>query len=93
MDVRDEQSVATGFLALREASERLDVLVSNAVGGGQPVERAGRRRWRTVLDTNRHVLVTSALPLLNNSGRIVSTSSVLERFGVPGLPRAVPQAR
>jgi len=88
MDVRDEQSVAAGFLALREASERLDVLVNNAgVGGGQPVERAEAGSWRTVLDTNvfgTFLVTRQALPFFNNSGRIVNTSSVLGRFGVPG---------
>jgi ketoreductase len=88
MDVRDEQSVAAGFLALREASERLDVLVNNAgVGGGQTVERAEAGSWRTVMDTNvfgTFLVTRQALPLLNNNGRIVNTSSVLGRFGVPG---------
>lgn len=88
MDVRDEASVAAGFRELRAASERLDVLVNNAgVGGGQPVQDADPQRWRTILDTNvfgTFLVTRQAVPLLNDGGRIVNTSSVLGRFGVPG---------
>jgi NAD(P)-dependent dehydrogenase (short-subunit alcohol dehydrogenase family) len=88
VDVRDEQSVDAGFRQLRDASERLDVLVNNAgVGGGQPVQVADPERWRTILDTNvfgTFLVTRRGLPLLGDGGRIINTSSVLGRFGVPG---------
>jgi ketoreductase len=88
VDVRDEQSVAAGFRALRAATERIDVLVNNAgVGGGQPVQHADPEGWRTILDTNvfgTFLITRQAVPMLNDGGRIINTSSVLGRFGVPG---------
>ena len=88
VDVRDEQSVAAGFRELRAASERLDVLVNNAgVGGGQPIQDADPSGWRTILDTNvfgTFLVTRQAVPLLSDGGRIINTSSVLGRFGVPG---------
>jgi NAD(P)-dependent dehydrogenase (short-subunit alcohol dehydrogenase family) len=88
VDVRDEASVAAGFSQLRAVSPHLDVLVNNAgVGGGQPVEQADADRWRLVLDTNvfgTFLVTRAAIPLLNPGGRIINTSSVLGRFGVPG---------
>jgi NAD(P)-dependent dehydrogenase (short-subunit alcohol dehydrogenase family) len=88
VDVRDEPSVAAGFRELRAISERIDVLVNNAgVGGGQPVESADPERWRTILDTNvfgTFLVTRQAVPSLSEGGRIINTSSVLGRFGVPG---------
>ena len=88
VDVRDEQSVAAGFRELRAASERLDVLVNNAgVGGGEPIQDADSDRWRTILETNvfgTFLVTRQAVASLNDGGRIINTSSVLGRFGVPG---------
>ena len=88
MDIRDEQAVAAGFRELRAATERLDVLVNNAgVGGGQPVEDADPDGWRRVLDTNvfgTFLVTRQAIGMLTDGGRIINTSSVLGRFGVPG---------
>lgn len=88
LDVRDERSVAAGFDVLRAAGARLDVLVNNAgIGGGQPVQEAEPEGWRAVLDTNvfgTFLVTRQALSLFNDGGRIINTSSVLGRFGVPG---------
>ena len=88
MDIRDEAAVAAGFERLREASPRLDVLVNNAgVGGGLPIDETDTASWRRVLDTNvwgTFLVTRLAVPLLADGGRIVSISSVLGRFGVPG---------
>ena len=88
MDIRDEQSVTAGFRELRAATARLDVLVNNAgVGGGQPVVDADPDGWRRVLDTNvfgTFLVTRQAIGMLTDGGRIINTSSVLGRFGVPG---------
>jgi NAD(P)-dependent dehydrogenase (short-subunit alcohol dehydrogenase family) len=88
MDIRDEQAVTAGFRELRAATARLDVLVNNAgVGGGQPVVDADPDGWRRVLDTNvfgTFLVSRQAIGMLTDGGRIINTSSVLGRFGVPG---------
>jgi 3-hydroxybutyrate dehydrogenase len=88
VDVRDEAAVDRAFHELRDAIERLDVLVNNAgVGGGQPVETSDSSDWRRVLDTNvfgTFLVTRRAVPLLRDGGRVVNMSSVLGRFGVPG---------
>jgi NAD(P)-dependent dehydrogenase (short-subunit alcohol dehydrogenase family) len=88
MDIRDEQAVTAGFRELRAATARLDVLVNNAgVGGGQPVVDADPDGWRRVLDTNvfgTFLVTRQAIGMLTDGGRIINTSSVLGRFGVPG---------
>ena len=88
VDIRDEQAVAAAFRQLRAASEHLDVLVNNAgVGGGQLVEDADPDGWRRVLDTNvfgTFLVTRQAIGMMTDGGRIINTSSVLGRFGVPG---------
>ena len=88
MDVTAEQSVDAGFATLTRASGRLDVLVNNAgAGGGMPVEQSEPAEWRRVLDTNvwgTFLVTRRAIPLMARGGRIISLSSVLGRFGVPG---------
>jgi ketoreductase len=64
------------------------VLVNNAgVGGGLPIHEADSAGWRRILDTNvwgTFLVTREAVPMLHDGGRIVSISSVLGRFGVPG---------
>ena len=88
VDVRDELSVAAGYARLRKASARIDVLVNNAgVGGGLPIHEADSAEWRRILDTNvwgTFLVTHQAVPLLGEGGRVISVSSVLGRFGVPG---------
>ena len=66
----------------------LDVLVNNAgVGGGEPVAGSDIARWRRVIDTNvtgTYLVTREAIGMMRDGGRIVSISSVLGRFGVPG---------
>src|SRR5580765_3227917 len=87
-DVTDEASVAAAFKVVRDAGATLDVLVNNAgVGGGKPISETDTASWRRILDTNvwgTFLVTRQAVPLLNDGGRIVSISSVLGRFGVPG---------
>ncbi|MEP7305294.1 MAG: SDR family NAD(P)-dependent oxidoreductase [Acidobacteriota bacterium] len=88
VDIRDEQAVAAAFRQLRAVSDRLDVLVNNAgVGGGQLIQDSDPDDWRRILDTNvfgTFLVTRHAVPLLSDGGRIINTSSVLGRFGVPG---------
>ena len=88
VDVMDEHSVAAGFEQLRAASPCLDVLVNNAgVGGGKPIDETDTASWRRILDTNvfgTFLVTRQAVPMMRESGRVISISSVLGRFGVPG---------
>ena len=88
VDVRDEDSVAAGFEQLRAASPRIDVLVNNAgVGGGKPIDETDTASWRGILDTNvfgTFLVTRQAVPMMGEGGRVISISSVLGRFGVPG---------
>jgi NAD(P)-dependent dehydrogenase (short-subunit alcohol dehydrogenase family) len=88
MDVTDERSVELAFDRVREIGSGLDVLVNNAgVGGGQPVDQTDTASWRRVLDTNvwgTFLVTRAAVPMMVDDGRIISVSSVLGRFGVPG---------
>ena len=88
VDVTDENSVAAGFQQLRAASPRIDVLVNNAgVGGGKPIDETDTASWRRVLDTNvfgTFLVTRQAVPMMGEGGRVISISSVLGRFGVPG---------
>jgi NAD(P)-dependent dehydrogenase (short-subunit alcohol dehydrogenase family) len=88
MDVADEIAVDRAMQELARATTHLDVLVNNAgLGGGQPVAGSDVGRWRRMIDTNltgMYLVTRAALPLMPAGGRIVNTSSVLGRFGVPG---------
>jgi len=86
MDVTDEPAVARAFESLRAST--LDVLVNNAgAGGGQPIEKTDTASWRRIVDTNvwgTFLVSRQAVALMREGGRIISLSSVLGRFGVPG---------
>ena len=88
MDVTDERAVAVAFAELRARASGIDVLVNNAgAGGGSPIEHADTASWRRIVDTNvwgTFLVTRQAVPLMADGGRIVSVSSVLGRFGVPG---------
>ena len=88
MDVTDELSVDEAFVALRKATDRVDVLVNNAgVGGGRPLHKTDTASWRRVIDTNvwgTFLVTRQAVPMLADGGRVINISSVLGRFGVPG---------
>ena len=88
VDVADEEAVAAAFRELRDATDRVDVLVNNAgVGGGAPIHKTDAASWRRIIDTNvwgTFLVTRQAIPLMGEGGRIVNMSSVLGRFGVPG---------
>jgi NAD(P)-dependent dehydrogenase (short-subunit alcohol dehydrogenase family) len=88
VDVTDEAAVSAAFKTLRGAVSTIDVVVNNAgIGGGQPIDETDSASWRRILDTNvwgTFLITRHAVPLMTEGGRIVSISSVLGRFGVPG---------
>jgi NAD(P)-dependent dehydrogenase (short-subunit alcohol dehydrogenase family) len=66
--------------------EPLDALVANA-GIGGPNEPGAADRWDDIVQTNLHGTYwccRAAEPRLADGGRIVVTSSILARIGVPG---------
>jgi NAD(P)-dependent dehydrogenase (short-subunit alcohol dehydrogenase family) len=80
VDIRDRDAVQAAF------DEPLDALVANA-GIGGPNEPGAADRWDDIVQTNLHCTYwccRAAEPRLADGGRIVVTSSILARIGVPG---------
>jgi NAD(P)-dependent dehydrogenase (short-subunit alcohol dehydrogenase family) len=87
-DVRDADQVRRAVDRTAKLLGGLDLLVNNAgAGGPNACSLPGPDRWDEVVRTNLDgVFFTTraALRHLADGGRIVSISSVLGRFGVPG---------
>jgi NAD(P)-dependent dehydrogenase (short-subunit alcohol dehydrogenase family) len=80
VDIRDRDAVLAAF------SEPLDALVANA-GIGGPNESGDADRWDDIVQTNlfgTYWCCRAAEPHLAEGGRVVVTSSILARIGVPG---------
>ena len=80
LDIRDRDAVLAVF------GEPLDALVANA-GVGGPNAAGDGDRWDDIVATNlfgTYWCVRAAEPKLADGGRIVVTSSILARIGVPG---------
>jgi NAD(P)-dependent dehydrogenase (short-subunit alcohol dehydrogenase family) len=80
VDIRDRGAVRAAF------DEPLDALVANA-GIGGPNEPGEGDRWDDIVQTNlygTYWCCRAAEPHLADGGRIVVTSSILARIGVPG---------
>jgi NAD(P)-dependent dehydrogenase (short-subunit alcohol dehydrogenase family) len=80
VDIRDHDAVRAAF------EEPLDALVANAGIGGAN-EPGERDRWDDIVQTNlygTYWCCRAAEPHLADGGRIVVTSSILARIGVPG---------
>jgi NAD(P)-dependent dehydrogenase (short-subunit alcohol dehydrogenase family) len=80
VDIRDHDAVRAALL------EPLDALVANAGIGGAN-EPGERDRWDDIVQTNlygTYWCCRAAEPHLPDGGRIVVTSSILARIGVPG---------
>jgi NAD(P)-dependent dehydrogenase (short-subunit alcohol dehydrogenase family) len=87
-DVTDRGAVAAAADAAAEALGGIDALVNNAgIGGPNACALPGPDRWDEILRTNVDGVfhaTRAVLPHLRDGGRIVTISSVLGRFGVPG---------
>jgi len=80
VDIRDRDAV------LAAIDGPLDALVANA-GLGGPNEGGDGDRWDEIVQTNlygTYWCIRAAEPHLPDGGRVVVTSSILARIGVPG---------
>ncbi len=88
VDVTDAEAMRRALARVARAFGGVDAVIANAgVGGPNRCALPGPDRWREVLGTNLDGLyytVMAALPHLADGGRVVTISSVLGRFGVPG---------
>ena len=87
-DVTDAKAMQRAVSSIAAVFGGLDVLVANAgIGGTNACALPGPDRWHEIVRTNLDGVYHStiaALPHLADGGRVVTVSSVLGRFGVPG---------
>jgi NAD(P)-dependent dehydrogenase (short-subunit alcohol dehydrogenase family) len=88
-DVTDSRSIAKTISAVVAKWRRIDVLVNNAgLGGPTPLSDRDDSLWDAIIATNLTAVfrvTREALPHLSDGGRVINLSSVVGRFGVPGL--------
>ena len=92
-DVRDEESVAALFDAVRQRWGRVDLLVNNAgmFGPGGTVDQMSPADWRTAVDTNltgSFLCARAAFALMRaqepGGGRIINNGSISAHTPRPG---------
>ena len=91
LDVRDSAAVGAAVEQTRSSMGSLDIVVANAgIVSTGPLEEVSDEVWRLLLDTNMtgvfHTL-RAAIPVMRRQrfGRIVVTSSMGGRMGIPEL--------
>jgi ketoreductase len=88
MDVRDHQSVDGGVRRIVDRFGKIDIVVNNAgVSGVTPIDAGDTGPWADIIQTNimgAYFVTRAAVPHVPDGGRIVTISSVLGKFGVPG---------
>ena len=89
-DVRDEQSVARLFVAIRRPFSRLDILVNSAgiAHPFRPVSKLPLQEWNDVLATNLtgiFLVTQAALPLMKRGATIANVLSVSSKRAFPNL--------
>lgn len=86
-DVTEPESLDVFFATIKETQGRLDVLFANAgVAEFLPFEAADPDHFRRQMEVNYFGIVNtikSALPLMNNGGSIVLTTSIANQLGEP----------
>ncbi len=88
-DLRDPQSIADLFRAIKKTFKRLHILINNAgiAHANLPVEKLPLQVWKDVLDTNltgTFLVTQAALPLMKSGATIVNNLSVANRV-FPGM--------
>jgi enoyl-[acyl-carrier protein] reductase III len=85
--VAEPDSVDEMFAAIRQHTDRLDIVVSNAASGVlKPALEMKLKHWRWCMETNAfalNLLAQHAVPMMGAGGRIVAMSSL-------GAERAIP---
>jgi NAD(P)-dependent dehydrogenase (short-subunit alcohol dehydrogenase family) len=88
MDVRNKSDVQNGVATVAKSWGPIDILVNNAGRSGlTAIDDEDDGRWRDILETNltgAYLVTREVLKTMKDGGRIVSLSSVLGKFGVPG---------
>jgi NAD(P)-dependent dehydrogenase (short-subunit alcohol dehydrogenase family) len=90
LDVTDPDDASEVLAEVEEREGRLDCLVNNAgVGLTEAVETTTEDDLRTLLEVNvvgTHRVTRAALPLLRRAGgRVVTVTSVVGRYALPGM--------
>jgi NAD(P)-dependent dehydrogenase (short-subunit alcohol dehydrogenase family) len=87
-DVRDPQSVAALFVAVKRRFRKIDVLVNNA-GIAQPlvsIEQTTTELWRDIIETNltgMFLCTRAALPMMSAGATIINNLSVAAKNVFP----------
>ena len=89
-DVRERQSVANLFAAIRQHFRRLDILVNSAgiAHGFTPVSKLALETWNDVLSTNLtgiFLVTQTALPLMKRGATIANVLSMSSKRAFPNL--------
>jgi ketoreductase len=88
-DVTLAVSVSSAIATVVSRWGRIDILVNNAgLGGPTPLDDLEDARWDAILATNLTAMfrvTREAAPFMPQGSRVINMSSVLGRFGVPGM--------
>jgi len=88
MDIRDPNSVREGVNRIVDRFGSIHIVVNNAgISGVTPITATDPAPWLDIVQTNlvgSYMVTRASVSHMPDHGRVISISSVLGKFGVPG---------